>query len=146
MSYKVSISSPDFQNLLRRLSMLEKAAGKPILTRALRAAAEPIRDAAKAYAPKDTGQLEKSIKIKSARGEGDTVSVRVTTGAGDYLGDTFYGAFIEYGYKKGSRRLGDRRPQIAAQPYMGPAAEANKDRAIQIAAEVIRQELEKLAK
>ena len=146
MSIRVTLQSEGFDAALRKLELLDRAVARPILVRALRKAAEPVLATAKAYAPKDTGQLEGSLRIKSARAKGGGVAVRVTTEAGDYKGDEFYGAFVEYGYRKGSRRLGDKRRVVPPQPYMRPATDEQINNAAEIATQEILKGLENAVK
>ena len=71
---------------------------------ALTAAAKPVRDQARANAPKESGQMAKAIKTGSPRIERDgTVSIKVRL-AGKH---SYLGRFIEYGVAPHFIRAGD---------------------------------------
>lgn len=71
---------------------------------ALTAAAKPIRDQARADAPRESGKLRKSIKTGSPRIETNgTVSIKVRL-AGEH---SYLGRFIEYGVAPHFIRAGD---------------------------------------
>lgn len=91
------------------------AVQKQILRSATRQAAKPVMELARAWAPHETGALERSIKVralKRSRKNKDTVGARVVTSESDNLfqGDQFYGAFQEFGTK-----------HMPANPYLAPA-------------------------
>lgn len=52
------------------------------------------------------GDLRKSIKVKAAKRSRVSVGVNVVTGATDnvFVGDQFYGAFVEFGHFMGKRK------------------------------------------
>lgn len=144
---RITIDSDELRGLLDELSKLEREVGAPLLRKALRAGARPVLAAAKALVPKDTGLLESTIKIKSARSRAPGgVAVSVSTAATDFQGQAFYGAFVEYGYRKGSRKLGDRRKVVPPQPFMRPAADTAGAEAIAIVTAEIRSALARVGK
>lgn len=104
--------------------------------RALKLAAEPIRDDAIARAPKDTGFLKDNIKIGKATRRARTrdkdvveTFVGIDTGAGRFIAG--YASFDEFG-----------REGQAAQPYMRPAFESKKQEAVDRLGEDLRQQIE----
>ena len=82
----------------------------------LRAGARPIHATTRALAPRKTGALAKSIKIKTRRRKG-RVSVAIQTSRGDFKGDTFYAAFQELGTAERVHKSGKRVGQIAARNF-----------------------------
>ncbi len=97
----------------RNLAQLTGAAGRKVFNKAARAAAKPVAKQARANAPSRTGRLKKSIKVRSIARSRNKIGIRVTTGneTGDFGGDGYYGAFLEYGYKRGKRSAGVKAAQ-----------------------------------
>jgi len=100
------IQSVEIQNVdkvLNYLSILEKKLQGKVIRTANREGAKVFLAEAKANAPKKTGTLKRSLKIKTPRAKSDRVSVMIGTGSGfssNFGGSTFYGAFINFGTKK----------------------------------------------
>jgi HK97 gp10 family phage protein len=81
------------------------------------------------------GQLRDSLAIRAIkRNRAGRVGVVVQTRAGEFRGNTFYGAFVEYGTSK-----------MAAKPYMRPAFDTEKLHSIDITSGVIWTELKRAA-
>lgn len=122
--------------LAKALEDIGPALEKKILARAMRDAAKPILEDAKRRAPVLSGQLRKSIKIRSMKRVGKgRVGVIISTEKGFFKGETFYGAFHEFGTKN-----------MPARPFIRPAFEANKARAVKIVGEAIKLGLEDVAR
>lgn len=121
--------------LMDALEALGPAMEKKVLRSAMREAAKPMLAEAKRRAPVLTGQLRKSLKIKAMkRRSNGQVGVLIATEKGFFKGETFYGAFQEFGTKK-----------LPARPFIRPAFESNKARAVRIVTEAIRIGLEDIA-
>lgn len=119
------------------LAEVGKSMEKKILARAMRDAAKPILNDAKRRAPVLSGQLRKSLKIRALqrnRKKGQ-VGVAISTDKGFFKGDEFYGAFHEFGTSR-----------MPARPFIRPAFEANKARAVKIVGEAIKLGLEDVAR
>lgn len=107
--------------------ILKELSGDKIAKKSLRAAirkgAKPILQAARAFAPVDSGALEESIKLKAIRRTRTGFGVRISTSASDneYSGETFYGPMQEFGTAK-----------MAPNPYLRPAFDTTKDEATRI--------------
>lgn len=128
---------------------------KRAFSRASRAAAKPIRDAARRNAPSDTGRLARSIKVRAARRSRSRVGIRVTTGdGGEFTGKSYYGGFLEYGFRRGKRTAGirraqrrktaaagDSRPEVPGVHFMRRAADEQRAAAAAIFNRVIRAEI-----
>lgn len=99
--------------LVAALGGMTKRVVRKRVSSALRAGAKVVQASAAANAPVKSGQLKRSIKVRSSRtrrpGE---VGIVVITGAGDYKGDEFYGAFQEYGWEQGDRSDDNRHAQV----------------------------------
>lgn len=100
---------------------------------AKRAVAHVTRQAKKAKV-RYPGQLRDSLKLRAMKSKKGRIGVMVQTKDGDFQGDTFYGAFIEYGTSK-----------MAAKPYMRPAFDTKAGEAERIVANEIRDGIAKLA-
>lgn len=100
--------------LLRRLNALEGKVQRKVVKKAAREAGRPMLAAARKNAPRRSGKLSKSIKLRTYRRKRtNIVGARITTGSktGDFDGDTYYGAFVEYGHKIGKRSRAVARHQ-----------------------------------
>jgi HK97 gp10 family phage protein len=146
-----TMSNDSVKNVLKALKQFPKNVQKNIATGAVRAGCKPILDKAKALAPYEHGDLEKSIKItkaKSKQGERHIVHFRVSAGnfvqTAEGKEKIFYAAFIEWGHtsKNGKATM--------AYPFMRPAYEMEADKCINFTkayyAKRIPKEIEKLKK
>lgn len=112
----VTVKMQGYAQVERRLMALPTKVARKVASQAMRAGAKIIQTEAKALAPKDTGALRKSIRVRTAkkkkRGE---VKFTVTTSSKDNLfkGDQFYGGFQELGYRLGKRSAEVQRLQRA---------------------------------
>ncbi len=98
MTFKTTLTGD--KALDRRLKKMEPKLAKSLQRKAVRKAAKPVLETAKDEVPKDTRDLERSLKIralKRSRRNRGVVGVRVVTGDQFFTGDTFYGGFLEYG-------------------------------------------------
>lgn len=140
----------------------EKLQGKA-MQGALAKAAKPIVQAARGMAPVDTGRIRRNIySARSKFGQTRTYSSRIV---GVHRGksrqkkdnDAFYWKFQEFGRaaitsKKGvlgtpeAGWFGKSVKAAPARPFMRPAFEANKLRAIEIFTQEIRGQIESVAR
>jgi HK97 gp10 family phage protein len=153
--------------LLVKLKELPNRIANNIVNQALEAGAAPILAAAKANVPVDTGFLRDSLKLNRERVRQNSYLVRVGTELGDYQGKSFYGSFIEYGYRRGKRQSRrkrvkgedgknrlvanelfsetDKRPVVPAQPYLRPAFDENVTTSIDIISQYLGSAIEREA-
>lgn len=125
-----------FAELDAALEDLSKAAGKGVLRRALKKAAEPMAEKARAMVPRDKGNLAKSItvSVKLAKRQAgihrkmftdDRASVEMFLGPSYNLGDGGrHGHLVEFGtapHINGGKFAGTQHPGTAPQPFMRPA-------------------------
>lgn len=88
-----------FKELYRDLLKLDKTLAKRTLRKALRAGGKLFFKEAKRLVPVDTGRLMSSLKLQGRRSK-NSIKYEITTGYKTmYLGDEYYGAFVEYGTK-----------------------------------------------
>jgi HK97 gp10 family phage protein len=130
--------------LERKLKAIDAKLAKSIVKKALRAGAKVVLKAAKAKAPRKSGLLVKSLKVRSAKAKKGAVRMAVQTREGDFKGETFYAAFTEFGHRIGNRKLGNARKVVEAKPFLGPAFDASKDEAARAITETIKQGLSDL--
>lgn len=139
--------------LQKKLRGLPDKVAKKHIRAALRKGAKIIRDEARRLAPKDTGHLVDSIKVRAAkRMKRGSFGIQVITGAGDFAGDEFYASFYEYGYRKNPAYRGAdgkirsvsrtqaksmERTEMKPRPFMRPAADSKG----QLAAEIVKSKL-----
>lgn len=125
------------KKLNRKLKKLGGKEAKKIVRKAMRPALKPVMRAARRNAPKDTGLLRKSIKVRSGKRSRAGISMRVTSGdkTGNFSGDTYYGGFHEFGTSRG----------IKAKHFMKNAADQKKRSAIKIYRAKIAQGIKELA-
>lgn len=146
--------------LLKKLNALPRLVKAELMDNALMAAANVIKDAAQSKVPVDTGRLRASIDVirERAKRAEHRVTVKCWEGGGHYAGWQFYGAFWEYGFRRGKRTdkfllvkrevvykgrkkqlvknaewTGvDNRPIVPARPFMRPAFDENIHRCVEL--------------
>lgn len=94
-----------------------------------RKGAKVVAESAKIKAPRESGELRRSIKVRALkRTRTGKLGAVVLTGDGFFKGDQFYAGFIEYG-----------TVNMPAQPFLRPAADENRVIVHRIFIESIRQ-------
>lgn len=119
--YEIKISGN--RQLDRRLERLFGAKAASQLNKHSRAA---IRKAVKTYVqpdvlsavPEDTGELRKSLKVKAVGRSRSRHGIQLTSGDNLFVGDTFYGGFIEFGTKIRSNAAGSNRGLIEEDSFL----------------------------
>ncbi len=138
------ITVKGMDSLLKRLERLGDATRiRKHFSTALRAGAKIVHAETVRRAPSATGAVKRSLKVRAGKSKkkGGVVML-VQTKKGDYRGDQFYAAFVEYGtdvrtQKKTGRMVG----RVVANRFMRDAFDASHDRA---ADEIRRTLLESL--
>jgi len=120
--------------LLRKLKELPKAVQNGLMDDALMAGGEPMLDTAKAVVAVDKGTVRDSLKLVQDPPRKHSHRVRLQTGEGDYKGESFHGAFLEYGTAK-----------MTAKPYMRPGFDQNVSRSIEIIGRKVGEGIEREA-
>jgi HK97 gp10 family phage protein len=152
------------EELNRKLADLKGSKAKQAIRKASREALRPVAAAAKANAPRRTGLLAQSIKVRALKRSRVRVGSQVTANGANkkFNGRQFYGGFQEYGWKAGrraknadigaatgARRTKSQKSEIAKRnnarrkidgtEFMARAAKDKKELALQIyAAETTR--------
>jgi HK97 gp10 family phage protein len=127
----------DMSDLHRNLAALEPAVRRKVLGGALKKAAEPIRAAAERNAPVLTGKLRDNIVVRLER-----------QGRFAKMGVAGRSALARVGFTKAASHgtLQERGTKHhAAQPFLRPAFDAEKDNAVRIARQEIGAALERQA-
>jgi HK97 gp10 family phage protein len=105
MSNPVTIVVSGEKELARRIRALPDDVRNKVLKRAAREAMKPALAVARRNSPKKTGLLRKSLKSKAQRNKlRGWVGQIIETREGWFGGETFYGAFQEFGWHVGKRR------------------------------------------
>jgi HK97 gp10 family phage protein len=134
MSIKFSFTVDGVEEVVRKLQSIEPKLQKQALRKAVREGAKVIQREAEANVPVDTGQLREAIKIRAPKKrKKGRISTLVQVGKGDFRGDTFYGAMIEYGTSK-----------MPARPFMTPAYESKGEAAKNVAVAEIEKALDRI--
>ncbi len=134
----IDISLMGDRKLQRKLKRLPIVVQRKIVRHALREAARPVLATAKALVPVDTGRLKKSLKIRSA-GKRGQAGIVVRTGTRAELGipedaKYFYPAALEFGHGN-----------VPAYPFLRPALDQNRPRALKIIARELGAGIEREA-
>ena len=130
MAIKATLRLEGGKALERKLKTLPTRVRNKVVRTALRDGAKIVQAETKSLAPVQTGLLKKSLKVRAMKRKKGRIGINVQMGAGDYKGETFYGAFVEYGHKLGKRTngikraqkkgaaVGDSRPMVPGQHFM----------------------------
>lgn len=142
MANSVTVKVEGLRELGERMKSLSDDVNNRIARAATAAGAVVIRNAAQAKVPVDTGNLKKNIIVKRLpKGESSLTSEHIVTVRQGKLtkkqkekglGDAFYGRFVEYGTAK-----------MPARPYLRPAYDQNKERAVEAIKDRIKKRIEK---
>lgn len=135
----VDVSQLGDKRVSAKLARLDIKVQKKIVRQALRKAAAPILATAKARVAVDTGALRDGLTIRAVKAKKGVFGIQVATPRRAELGipadaKGFYPAVLEYGSV-------DHPPK----PYLRPALEQNRDRALATVADFVRDEIEALA-
>lgn len=136
---------------MRKLKALPRTVARRVITKAARTAMKPVMKAARDNAPTKTGAMRKAIKLyalkKNRRGN---IGIMVALGSKKkwYAGDTFYGAFQEFGWKVGARsgvsKTGtDTRKEIEGKHFVERAYQTHGERALRTFMTEVPREIEK---
>lgn len=141
----VTVKIEGAEAIARSLKELPNKVSKGIMRKALRAGAKIVLAKARANAPKRTGALARSLKVRAGKTKRGKISIVVQSKEGDFKGDQFYGAIVELGRKSGSRRQRTGRKQIKGKFFLHAAYKETKDAAANAVAETAVAEIEKEA-
>jgi len=83
----------------KKLMSMEKNLQHKVVRTALREEMKEFQSDAKAYAPKDDGQIKKNIKVRASKRSRKSIGINVSLHK-DTFKDNYYGAFQEFGTSK----------------------------------------------
>ncbi len=126
MRVRIKVEGAD--KLVKNLQRIGKTASRRSLSKATKAGAEPIVNKAKELAPVDTGKMRDAIRSKFAYQSSRAVRVEISSrmkpeGASWHS----YDFYQEFGTS-----------HHPAQPFMRPAADYEKDRAVEIVRKTVQ--------
>jgi HK97 gp10 family phage protein len=124
------------------INQLEARAVNQLVSSSLRAGLNIIRDGARGNVHEVTGRTKKAIKVRTRRARKGVKAMQVGVGEAWFTGDEFYAAFVEFGHKQGSRKLGDRRKQVPGEHFLEYAFDELKDAATAAIEETFLEGLE----
>lgn len=125
MASRFRVSVEGGEELARRLSQLSESMSGAVLVEATLAGAGPIKETASQRAPRDEGRLSRSIDAEVVKAEPRRAAVHVGPNR-----NAFYGMFVELGTR-----------HIAAKPFLRPAFDMEKDKAVEAIADHLRTAL-----
>ena len=125
-----------------KLSKLAPRVAKKAIKKGTRVGSKMVTAKTKQLAPVERGQVRRAMKTRVLKSRRRSVLGTITTiGKGFFKGGTFYGAFVEFGYKRGKRGKPNRK-EIPGQHFIERAVESVGRRATKTAAESIAKEIE----
>lgn len=114
------------KEIIDKLQQIGANVGK-LENQALKNAAEPVLQDAKANVPVDTGKLQEHLDIGAVKKKDGIKYIDIGVTKNDYK-KMFYGKFVEFG-----------TTQHAARPFLGPAIEKNKTVVENIIAQTLKE-------
>jgi hypothetical protein len=123
------LNARQVDKISRMLLTLPKAIRNKILRQELRKFGKELVAPSKAATPARSGKLRKSVKVRAQKRTRSSVGVVVGYSEKPFTGDTFYGAFLEWGWRIGKRpsrsaKANDNRTQVPGRRMLGKVAEA----------------------
>jgi HK97 gp10 family phage protein len=119
--------------LQRMLENVPKKLRNKILRQELRKGAKALVPPSKAATPARTGKLRRAVKVRAQKRSQKSVGVFVGYSEKGFTGDTFYGSFLEWGWRGGKRKsgvevLGGRKKRRFTQEQRDTVQSANDSR------------------
>ena len=147
MAFRATMSLKGVSDLSKKLEGIAPIVSRKILAKSLRAAANVVKPQAVAMAPRNTGVLRASIKVRaSSRQQRDKAYVFIQTKAGDYKGKAFYGAFQEYGTNVRYHESGKGVGRVGSQSYFRDAFDMKEAEAHRVLRDTLASEIERAMK
>lgn len=106
------------KELLKTMSGLPAAIEKKVMRPALRAGGKVALARVKLEAPtsrgksgkrRKSGALKRSLRVKAIKRSRKKIGVRIVSGSEWFRGPTYYAAFVELGYRRGSKKIPGQR-------------------------------------
>jgi len=121
----------DTKALLKTLNTLPQNIQKNVMTGAIRAGANVVRDEARRRVPKKTGTLAKSIISMQRKAKQGEIKFSVTPSKGG-KNSGWYAQFIEFGTSK-----------MSAKPFLRPAFEQSNNESLEASKKYIAERIPK---
>lgn len=104
----------------RALNALPPAIEKKVIRQAIRKSLRPVKLAVEQEAPKgETGLLADSVKIRAVKKrKRGRIALQVRIAEGDFLGETYYAAMVEFGHALRDVPRGPEVGRVPADPFM----------------------------
>ena len=154
MPKKVTILLIGESELRKKLEGLTDKESKTVIRGAAREALKPVQRMAQDLAPRKTGRLRRSIRIRSITRSRKRIGARVTISNKDtqFTGRTFYGAFQEFGWRPGKRlttteiKAGatDQRPSVPPKDFLRRAAKSSAQTAVNLFNSIVSKHIQKV--
>jgi HK97 gp10 family phage protein len=123
------------KELTKALRGLPVKVQKNVIRQAMRAGMKLVQEEAKRVAPVgETGDLKSAIKIRAGKTRRGSIAIEVRVGEGDFKGDQYYAAFLEYGTSR-----------MPAKPFLRPALDQAGPKARAVAMEKLLSGVEREA-
>jgi HK97 gp10 family phage protein len=123
------------------LRALDRKVSGKLSRQAMRAGAKVALPEVRKRAPKASGAMAASFKVRAGKRRKGRIAYQVQTKAGDYKGDTFYGAFVSFGHRAGPRKLGNARPLVPANPFIEAAFKVKRQAMLDAVVDTLRKGL-----
>ena len=130
------------KELQNALLDLEPKVARKYATKSLREAMKLILEEARSRCPVKSGATKKALRIRAGRNKKGYRSVTVVIGNKWFTGEEFYAAFVLFGHRQGSRKLGNARKEIPANPWLEQAAIAKEGASVEKLTETLGQLIE----
>lgn len=144
MARDVTVTVLGVRELAAVLKSIPEKEARGAIRKGTRAGIKVIARVAARRAPRRTGALARSLKVRAMKRRRNRTGTVVVAGNKTFTGDEFYGGFHEFGWHIGKRRTntgtGQRRFREGTH-YMENAARDKGRTAGVIAAAIIRSEL-----
>lgn len=142
----LEVDKRDIARLDKMLKSVPRKDAKKAIRKGTRAGAKIITAKAKGFAPVDSGATKRAVKTRAIKRSRVFTGTTTTVGAGFFKGKTFYAAFVELGYRRGKRQLGDRRTKVEGKHWMRKAVRTVGRKALLLAIDITGKEITKAAK
>lgn len=135
---RMTVKTTGFRELEKKLAKLPEATGRNVLRRVAKGALEPMADVAAQKAPEERGILSFSIVVTEGRTRRARTSflrirgIQMAMGPATGFGATYYASHVEFG-----------TIDTPAQPYMRPAWDTGKMKALDYVQDNLWREVEK---
>jgi HK97 gp10 family phage protein len=152
MPRKVTMLLIGESELRKKLEGLTDKESKAVIRGAAREALKPIQRMAQDLAPRKTGRLRRSIRIRSLTRSRKRIGARITISNKDtqFTGRTFYGAFQEFGWRPGKRLARsssagatDQRPRVPPKEFLKRAARSASSTAVNLFNSIVSKHIQK---